>query len=183
MIPTPNSIDIAKLGNIGALSSETCNLKKKALRIIVKFIEKQDVISCEVDCVQHLCYVWFNGSAKSVSAFLITYLEDSLDKISSFLRVSSYLAQVFRTYHKELSFTANDPKGHGERFRAWKIKKYPKEYLMSAEHASVSRQDFICMGSMAKFKNRVPNTEFLDDQLCICGNNHILKQNLLIILP
>ena len=35
---------------------------------------------------------------------------------------------------------------------------------------------------MAIFKNRVPNIEFLDDQLRICGNNHILQQNLFIII-
>ena len=62
------------------------------------------------------------------------------------------------------------------------IKKYPKEYLMHEERASGSRQDFICMDSMAIFKNRVPNIEFLDDQQSIYGNNHILQQNLFIIL-
>ena len=35
---------------------------------------------------------------------------------------------------------------------------------------------------MAIFKNRVPNIEFLDDQLRICGNKHILQRNLFIIL-
>ena len=38
------------------------------------------------------------------------------------------------------------------------------------------------MGSMEIFKDRVLNIEFLDDQLCICVNNHILQQNLFIIL-
>ena len=53
---------------------------------------------------------------------------------------------------------------------------------MHAERASGSRQDLICMGYMAIFKNRVLNIELLDDQLRICGNNHILQQNLFIIL-
>ena len=39
------------------------------------------------------------------------------------------------------------------------------------------------MVSMAIFKNWVPNIKSLfDDQLRICGNNHILQKNLLIIL-
>ena len=38
------------------------------------------------------------------------------------------------------------------------------------------------MGSMAIFKNRVPNIEFLDDHLRICGNNYIIQKNLCIIL-
>ena len=80
MIPTPNIIDIAKLGNGWDLSSDTCNSVLKAHRILVQFIEKQYGIVHEVDCVQHLHCVWFNGDAKVVSAFLTTYLEESLEK-------------------------------------------------------------------------------------------------------
>ena len=53
---------------------------------------------------------------------------------------------------------------------------------MNAESASGSWQDLICMGSMAIFKNRVPNIEFLDDQLHICDNNNTLQKNLFIII-
>ena len=53
---------------------------------------------------------------------------------------------------------------------------------MHAERASGIRQYLICMGYMAIFKNCVPNIEFLDYQLRICGNNHILQQNLFIIM-
>ena len=157
MIPTPNGIDISKLGNGGALSSNTCNSARKTRRILVELIENQDGIVHEVDYVQHLWCVWFIGTAKALSTFLTTYLEDSLKEISSFLCVNAYLAQVIRAYHKEFSLTANYPKGHGERFHAWMIKKYLKEYLMHAERASGSRQDLICMGSMGIFKNCVPN--------------------------
>ena len=157
MIPTPNGIDIAKLGNGGALSSDTCNSAQKTRWILVELIENKDGIVHKVDCVQHLHCFWFNGASKAVSTLLNTHLEDSLEEIRSFLRVNPDLAQVIRAYHKEFSLTANYPKGHGERFRACMIKKYPKEYLMHAKRASGSRQDLICMGSMAIFKNRVPN--------------------------
>ena len=79
MIPTPNGIDIAKLGNGGALSSDTCNSARKTRQILVEWIENQDGIVHEVDCVQHLRCVWFNGAAKDVSTLLTTYLEDSLE--------------------------------------------------------------------------------------------------------
>ena len=105
MIPTPNIIDIAKIGNGEDLSSDTCNSARKVRRILVKFIEKQYGIVHEVECVWHLRYFWFNGAAKAVSAFLTTYIEDILDKISSFLGVSPDLVQVIRVYHKELSLT------------------------------------------------------------------------------
>ena len=79
MIPTPNGIDIAKLWNGGALYSQTCNSARKTRRILVKLIEEQDDIVHEVDCVQHLRCVLFNGASKAVSTFLATYLEDSLE--------------------------------------------------------------------------------------------------------
>ena len=80
MIPTPNIIYVSKLGNGGALSSDTCISAQKSRRILVQLIEKQYGIVHEVDCVQHLHCVWFNGDAKVVSAFLTTYLEESLEK-------------------------------------------------------------------------------------------------------
>ena len=83
---------------------------KKKRRILVEFIENQDGIVHEVDCVKHLRGVWFNGAAKAVSTFLTTYLEDSLKEISSFLCVKPDLAQVIRAYHKEFSLTGNYPK-------------------------------------------------------------------------
>ena len=83
MISTPNIIYISNLGNYGALSSDTCNSARKARRILVQLIEEQDGIFYEVDCVQNLHYVWFNGDAKSVSTFLTTYLEYSLEKPSA----------------------------------------------------------------------------------------------------
>ena len=100
MIPTPNGIYIAKLGNGGALSSDTCNSARKTRRILVELIENQDDIVHEVYCVQHLRFVWFNGADKAVSAFLTAYLEDILEEIRSFLCFNPYLAQVIRAYHK-----------------------------------------------------------------------------------
>ena len=72
IIPTPIRIDIAKLGNGRSLSSDTCNLERKARRILVQFIENKDGIVYEVYCVQNLRSVWFNGAAKVVSVFLTT---------------------------------------------------------------------------------------------------------------
>ena len=74
MIPTPNGIDIAKLGNGGALSSDTCNPAQKTRRILVELIENHDGIVHGVDCVQHLCCVWSNGADKAVFTFLTTKL-------------------------------------------------------------------------------------------------------------
>ena len=77
--------------------------------------------------------VWINEVAKAVNNYMTEFLNESLDDISSFLRVSPDLDRVIRAFHKEFSITANYPKSHGEQFRTWTMKRYPKEFLMHAE--------------------------------------------------
>ena len=122
MIPSPDSIDINKLGNGGKISTGTCNTVRKVRRLLVKSIG-----GCvnEQECMQHLRNLWINGVAKAVSKFMNRFLEDSIDNISPFLCVSLYLKNVIRDFRKDFSLNANYPKGNGEKFRAWMIKKYP----------------------------------------------------------
>ena len=46
----------------------------------------------------------------------------------------------------------------------------------------ILRQDLICMGADAIYKNRPYNVEFLDNRLRMKGNENILQQNLFIVL-
>ena len=110
MIPSPDIIDINKLGDGGKITTDTCNAARKVRYLLVKSIG-----GCvnEQDCMQHLLNVWINGVAKSVSKSMNGFLEDSLDNISPFLRVSPYLANVIRDFHKYFSFDAKYPKGNG----------------------------------------------------------------------
>ena len=196
MIPNPDSIDIKKLSD-GAINTDTCNSAQKTRRILVAIVSeidkdtihdmsREDIgkagVVHEMDCMQHLRNVWINGAAKAVSAYLKEYLEDSLEEISSHLRISPDLAQIIRAYHKEFSLTANYPKGHGELFRDWVMKNYPGAFLLHAERASGSRQDLICMGADAVYMNRPYNIEFLDERLRIKDNAHILQENLFSVL-
>ena len=179
LIPKSDSINIDKLGHRGTITTDTCNAAQKVRRLLVEHINGH---INEQDCMQHLRNVWINGVAKSVNKFMSDYLEDSLEEISSFLRVSPDLAHVIRAFHKEFSLTANYPKGHGEKFRDWMIKRYPKEFLMHAERASGSRQDLITLGAGPIYWNRQFNVEFLDDVLRVRGASNILQENLFTIL-
>ena len=178
-IPDPSSISVDKLGNDGLINTDTCNTALKTRRLLVEEIEGT---VHEQDCMNHLRCVWLNGTTKAVSKYMSTHLHDSLENISSFLRVSPDLAHVIRAYHKEFSLTANYPKGHGEKFRDWFLKEYPNEYLLHCERATGNRQDLICMGADAIYKNRPYNVEFLDDRLRMMKNENILQQNLFIVL-
>ena len=180
MIPLPNDITLSKLGDGGAVITDTCNAARKLRRILVD--EKIEGTAYELDCFQHLRNIWINGAAKAVTKFLNEFLDDSLENISSFLRVSPDLANVICAFHKEFSLDANYPEGHGEKFRSWMIKSYPLEFLMHTERATGSRQDLVTMGAGPIYWNRVYNAEFLDKALRRKGNDNILQQNLFIIL-
>ena len=179
LIPEPESINTDKLGKDGVLTTDTCNTAQKIRRILVEYIGGT---IHEQDCMHHLRNVWVNGVAKAVNSYLKDFLEESLDNIASFLRVSPDLAQVIRAFHKEFSLTANYPKGHGEKFRDWMIKNYPTEFLMHAERATGSRQDLITMGAGPIYWNRPFNVEFLDDALRVRDASNILQENLFTIL-
>ena len=133
LIPSPDSINVDKLVDGGTITTDTCNATQKVRRLLV---EHTNGSVNEQDCMQHLCNAWINGVAIAVNKFMSEYLAESLEEISSFLRVSPDLAHVIRAVHKEFSLTANYPKGHGEKFRDWMIKHYPSEFLMHAERAT-----------------------------------------------
>ena len=110
------------------------------------------------------------------------YLGESLEEISSFLRVSPDLAHVIHAFHKEFSLTANYPKGRGEKFRGWMIKHYPEEVVMHAKQATGSRQDLITLGAGPIYWNRKFDVEFLDGVIHVRGASNILQENLFTVL-
>ena len=61
----------------------------------------------EQDYMQHLRDEWNNGVANAVDTYMSEFLEESLDKISSFLQVSLDLAHVNHAFYKEFSLTTN----------------------------------------------------------------------------
>ena len=179
LIPHPDEIDVCKLGMGGVINTDTCNAARETRRLLVEHVGG---VTYEQDCCQHLRNVWINGVAKAVYSFVGDMLEDSLDNISSFLRISPDLSQLIRAFHKEFSLTANYPKGHGEHFRTWMIDKHPKEFLMHAERALGNRQDLVCMGAGPIYWNRQFCVDFLDERLAMKDGDNILQTNLHCLL-
>ena len=130
LITDPDSINIEKLGDGGTITTDTCHAAQKVSRLLVECIN--GTVNNQ-DYIQHLRNVLINGVANAVNKYLTEFLQESLEEISSFLRVSPDLAHVIRAFHKEFSPTANYPKGHGEKFLEWMINNYPKEFLMYTE--------------------------------------------------
>ena len=108
MIPSPDSIDINKIGESVTINTDTCNAARKVQHLLVKAI---DGCVNEQDCMQHLQNMWINGVAKAVSKFMNGFLEDSLDNISPFLRVSPELAMSSVLSTRSLSLIPTIQKG------------------------------------------------------------------------
>ena len=66
-IPSPDGIDIKKLGHNGLIMTDSCNAAQKARRLLQYEIGGT---VCELDCHHHLRNVWIKGMEKSVSVFL-----------------------------------------------------------------------------------------------------------------
>ena len=178
-LPSPESIDISKLGHGGAITTDTCNSAQKTRRILVDNVGGR---VHEMDCMHHLRNVWFNGVEKALTQHLNDYLRDSLDNIDSSLRVSSSMSALIRAFDKEFSLCANYPKGHGELFCEWMKSTHSGELLLHVERSSGSRQDIFVEGAPAIYWNREYCIEFLDEQLRIPGKGNILQENLFVIL-
>ncbi len=84
-IPSPDGIDIKKLGRHGLIMTDSCNAAQKARQLLQYEIGG---IVFELDCHHHLPNVWIKGMEKSVSVFLRVVLSDSLEQIPLELRVT-----------------------------------------------------------------------------------------------
>ena len=76
-IPSPDGIDIKKLGQHGLIMTDSCNAAQKARQLLQCEIGG---IVFEFDCHNHLRNVWIKGMEKLVSVFLQVVLSDSLEK-------------------------------------------------------------------------------------------------------
>ena len=77
-IPSPDGIEIKKLGQNGLIMTDSCNAAQKARRLLRFEIGG---LVFEMDCHHHLRNVWIKGMEKSVSVFLRVVLSDSLEQI------------------------------------------------------------------------------------------------------
>ena len=182
MLPTEDGISIDKLGQLGTITTDTCNNAQKqrlllSLKILGQVIEQ--------DCHHHLRNVWANAVEIEISKYLTVMLRDSLGKIDSSLRVSTMFTSFARAYDKEFSLAANYPKGHGELFIEWLKENYPGQLLFHVESTHGSRQDIMFTAALAIAMNRSFNVEFLDYCLWMSDKmkkDHVLQRNLFVVL-
>jgi hypothetical protein len=69
-IPSPNKIDIQKLGHGGCITTDTCNQAQKVRRLLCEHIPG----SFDYDCMNHLQNVWFGCAEKAVTMDLNNHL-------------------------------------------------------------------------------------------------------------
>lgn len=182
-IPSPDGIDINKLGDGGVIMTDTCNTAQKIRRILVDLIDGSLDLDC---CMNHLKNVWIGNMEKALAKHLNELLRSSLDEIDPTLRVTASISAIVRAIDKEFSLSANYPKGHGELFLEWIRENHPGALLFHVERASGSRQDLCTEGSLAIFMNYPYYVEFLDEQLRKLKTGYqqasILQQNLFVVL-
>lgn len=76
LIPSPDGIDMSKLGEEGVIMTDTCNTAQKIRRILVGEIGAYDL-----DCMNHLRNVWFGNMEKELSKHLNALLRSNIEEI------------------------------------------------------------------------------------------------------
>ena len=178
-LPSPDEINIVKLGKGGAITTDTCNAAMKTRRILVNRIGGK---VHEMDCMHHLRNVHLKGVEKALTTYLNTYLKDTIEDIDPSLCVSSSMSALIRAFDKEFSLCANYRKGHGMLYNKWMKEHHAGELLLHVERAGGARHDLFVEGAPAIYWNRVYCIEYLDEQLRLSGEGNILQENLFIIL-
>jgi len=152
MVPSPDDIDITKLGDhAGLIMTDSCNAAQKARRLLQHKI-RENVY--ELDCHHHLRNVWIKGMEQSVSSFLRVIVTDSLEKIPPELRVTCVYSAIARAWDKFFSLCANYPKGQDEHFAAWLRVNKPGTPLYHVVGAQGSRHDLCLMAAPAIYMNQ-----------------------------
>jgi hypothetical protein len=150
-IPSPDGIDIKKLGQQGLIMTDSCNIAQKAKQLLQYEIGGMVL---EMDCHHHLRNVWIKGIEKSVSIFLQVVVSDSLEQIPPELRVTCIFSAIARAWDKFFSLCANYPKGQGEHFAAWLRMNKSGTPLYHVVGAQGSRHDLCLMAAPAIYMNR-----------------------------
>ncbi len=151
MVPSPDSIDITKLGKQGLIMTDSCNAAQKA-RCLLQYEIGGRVY--KLDCHHHLHNVWINGMEKCVSVFLRVVVSDSLELIPPELRVTCIFLAIARAWGKFFSLCANYPKGQGKHFAAWLRMNKPGTPLYHVVGPQGSRHDLCLMAAPAIYMNR-----------------------------
>ena len=87
-LPSPEQINIQKLGHGGVIMTDTCNQAQKVRRLICD----QVVGALDYDCMNHLRNVWFGATEKGCTKDLNIHLRTSLDEIDPKLRVTTSMS-------------------------------------------------------------------------------------------
>ena len=128
--------------------------------------------------------VWVKNVLDSLTEFLRTHLNDSLDEVAPEFRFSTEFMSLAHAFENKFSLCANYPKGLGELFCQWMMDNNSSELLFHVDRAaSGGRQDIVSMAEMEIFWNRNYCVEFLDEMISYCGKSEkIIAPNLIIFL-
>ena len=80
LLPTEDGISIDKLGQLGTITTDTCNNAQKQRQLLSQIIQGEVI---EEDCHHHLRNVWAKAVDIDLSKYLTVMLRDSLGKIDS----------------------------------------------------------------------------------------------------
>jgi hypothetical protein len=207
-IPDATSLDLGKLSDGGAVSTDTCNAAQKLNQRLIEEIKKRsgdgnallgEVVANTVEqtvsqedssqkivlavfCHHHIRNIWMKSVIKCLSTFLNAKLSGDLAAIDPKYRVETNIVSICRAIYKCFSLNCNYAKGQGEDFKYWLDQFHPGFMLLPIARLSGSREDAIFESTVSINWNRTVFVEYLEELLGTPGCDNLLLDSLAIIL-
>ena len=112
LIPHPYEIELAKTEN-GGVMTDTCNSEQKENRLIAAYLNG---VVHSMFLHNHMRNVWANNVLDSLTEFLRSHINDSIDKVAPEFRVYTGFIYLACAFEKMFSLYENYPKGLDEVF-------------------------------------------------------------------
>ena len=181
-MPSADNIGLHRLSENAVLMSDTCNAARATKRLLAEMAEKagRERIGSEAwdamseaereskctahlgDCHDHLRNIIIKAMATEATDFLKGKLGDSLDKFSSFERMSVDAMESIRAACKELHPEGEYAKGKGRESEVTRKRDHPSDLWLPIFNAvGNSRMDAVFDGSVALYMDRLIILEFL----------------------
>lgn len=199
-VPVPALCSLNRLGDGGALISDTCSTARKSRVLLGQLIAKQveerlgkdawDAMSeadrvtatrtHQVDCWQHLRNIFLAEMSSAQAKHVAEKLKPELETFNAWERVSTEFSQLLRAAFKEFHHLCRYYKGNGRSFNVWLREKYPQVFSLHLKRADGGRQDLDYDAAVPLYVDHRFFVEYLHDRVFAKDQKNVLEDFLYV---
>lgn len=201
--PNPELCGLDRLGNGGAIISDTCTTARKTTRLLIDEVarqvkekydpeaweelteaEQEAAMRCHaLHCWQHIRNIFLAPMSRAQSEHVKAALQHQLETFSSYERMSTNFDQWLRADYKEFHHGGRYYKGQGKPYLEWLVDNHPSAFVMHIERAEGGRQDLEFDAAVPMYINRKYMLEYLHKRVYgrPAGDSNVLEDFLYVV--